>query len=57
VFADYLQIHFVDGTGELAVVCGALVGAGLGFLWFNAPPALILWATLDRSRLAARSAP
>jgi phospho-N-acetylmuramoyl-pentapeptide-transferase len=41
VFADYLQIHFVDGTGELAVVCGALVGAGLGFLWFNAPPALI----------------
>jgi phospho-N-acetylmuramoyl-pentapeptide-transferase len=41
VFADYLQIHFVEGTGELAVVCGALVGAGLGFLWFNAPPALI----------------
>jgi phospho-N-acetylmuramoyl-pentapeptide-transferase len=41
LFADYLQIHFVLGTGELAVVCGALVGAGLGFLWFNAPPALI----------------
>jgi len=41
LFADYLQIHFVIGTGELAVVCGALVGAGLGFLWFNAPPALI----------------
>ena len=41
LFADYLQIHFVNGTGELAVVCGALVGAGLGFLWFNAPPALI----------------
>ena len=41
VFADYLQIHFVTGTGELAVVCGALVGAGLGFLWFNAPPAAI----------------
>jgi len=41
LFADYLQIHFVQGTGELAVVCGALVGAGLGFLWFNAPPALI----------------
>jgi phospho-N-acetylmuramoyl-pentapeptide-transferase len=40
-FADYLQIHFVPGTGELAVICGALVGAGLGFLWFNAPPALI----------------
>ena len=41
VFADYLQIHPVPGTGELAVVCGALVGAGLGFLWFNAPPAAI----------------
>jgi len=41
LFADYLQVHFVLGTGELAVVCGALVGAGLGFLWFNAPPALI----------------
>jgi phospho-N-acetylmuramoyl-pentapeptide-transferase len=31
----------VPGTGELAIICGALVGAGLGFLWFNAPPALI----------------
>jgi phospho-N-acetylmuramoyl-pentapeptide-transferase len=41
VFADYLQIHFVPGTGELAVVCGAVLGAGLGFLWFNAPPAAI----------------
>ena len=41
LFSDYLQLHFVPGTGELAVVCGALVGAGLGFLWFNAPPALI----------------
>jgi phospho-N-acetylmuramoyl-pentapeptide-transferase len=41
VFADYLQIHPVPGTGELAVLCGALLGAGLGFLWFNAPPAAI----------------
>ena len=41
VFADYLQIHFVSGTGELAVLCGAVIGAGLGFLWFNAPPASI----------------
>jgi phospho-N-acetylmuramoyl-pentapeptide-transferase len=41
VFAEHLQLHFVAGTGELAVVCGALLGAGLGFLWFNAPPALI----------------
>jgi phospho-N-acetylmuramoyl-pentapeptide-transferase len=41
VFSDYLQIHFVPGTGELAVLCGAVIGAGLGFLWFNAPPASI----------------
>ena len=40
-FAKYLQIHYVAGTGELAVICGALIGAGLGFLWFNAPPAMI----------------
>lgn len=41
VFANYLQIHFVIGTGELAVILGAVIGAGLGFLWFNAPPAAI----------------
>jgi phospho-N-acetylmuramoyl-pentapeptide-transferase len=41
VLADYLQIHYVSSTGELAVLCGAVVGAGLGFLWFNAPPASI----------------
>ena len=41
VFADYLQIHYVAGTGELAVLCGAVIGASLGFLWFNAPPASI----------------
>ena len=41
VFSNYLQIHFIRGAGELAVFCGALVGAGLGFLWFNAPPAMV----------------
>src|SRR3546814_7839635 len=41
VFANYLQINNVAGAGELAVLCGALVGAGLGFLWFNAPPATV----------------
>jgi phospho-N-acetylmuramoyl-pentapeptide-transferase len=41
IFSTYLGINFVPGTGELAVVCGALIGAGLGFLWFNAPPAQI----------------
>jgi phospho-N-acetylmuramoyl-pentapeptide-transferase len=39
--AQYLQIHYVAGSGELAIICGALIGAGLGFLWFNAPPAMI----------------
>lgn len=41
LFAGYLQIHPVPGAGELAVFCGALVGASLGFLWFNAPPAMV----------------
>jgi phospho-N-acetylmuramoyl-pentapeptide-transferase len=41
LFADYLQIHYVAGTGELAVLCGAVIGAGIGFLWYNAPPASI----------------
>jgi phospho-N-acetylmuramoyl-pentapeptide-transferase len=41
VFAEYLQIHYIAGSGELAVFCGALIGAGLGFLWFNAPPASV----------------
>lgn len=41
VYAPYLGIHFVQGTGELAVICGALIGAGMGFLWFNAPPAMV----------------
>jgi phospho-N-acetylmuramoyl-pentapeptide-transferase len=40
-YADYLLLNAVPGTAELAVVCGALIGAGLGFLWFNAPPAQI----------------
>jgi phospho-N-acetylmuramoyl-pentapeptide-transferase len=38
-FAEYLQINYVAGVGEIAIFCGALVGAGLGFLWFNAYPA------------------
>ncbi len=40
-FSKYLFVPFVKGTGELAVISGALVGACLGFLWFNAPPAMI----------------
>ncbi len=41
IFANYQQLHFVPGSGELAVFCAALVGASLGFLWFNAPPAQV----------------
>lgn len=41
VFANYLQIHHIAGAGELTVFCGAMVGASLGFLWFNAPPAMV----------------
>jgi len=41
VFANYLQINHIPGAGELSVFCGSLVGACLGFLWFNAPPAQV----------------
>jgi phospho-N-acetylmuramoyl-pentapeptide-transferase len=41
VFSNYLQLHHVPGAGELTVFCAAMIGAGLGFLWFNAPPASV----------------
>ncbi len=41
VFSEYLQLNYVAGAGELTVLCAAIVGAGLGFLWFNAPPASV----------------
>ncbi len=40
-FADYLNMPFVRGSGEMSIICGAIAGAGLGFLWFNAHPALV----------------
>ena len=40
-FAEYLGLHFVPGTGEILIFCAALFGAGLGFLWYNAPPAAV----------------
>jgi phospho-N-acetylmuramoyl-pentapeptide-transferase len=40
-FADYLQLHYVPGVGEVGVLCAAMVGSCLGFLWYNAPPARI----------------
>lgn len=54
VFAGYLQIHFIPGSGELAVFCAALLGAGLGFLWFNAPPAMVFMG--DTGSLASGGA-
>jgi phospho-N-acetylmuramoyl-pentapeptide-transferase len=54
VFATYLQLHHVPGVGELAVFCGALAGACLGFLWFNAPPAQVFMG--DTGSLALGSA-
>ena len=41
VFSDYLQITYIEGAGEISIFCGAVIGACLGFLWFNAPPAKI----------------
>jgi len=41
VFADYLQLNHIPNVGELAVFCAAIIGSGLGFLWFNAPPAAV----------------
>ncbi len=41
IFSEYLQITYIEGTGEIAIFCGAIIGSCLGFLWFNAPPAKI----------------
>ena len=53
VFSNYLQIYFVPGSGELAIVCGALIGAGLGFLWYNAPPAMVFMGDTGSLALGA----
>ena len=54
VYSGYLQLPAIPGSGELAVLCGALVGAGLGFLWFNAPPAMVFMG--DTGSLASGAA-
>jgi phospho-N-acetylmuramoyl-pentapeptide-transferase len=54
VFSNYLQIHHITDGGELAVFCGAMIGAGLGFLWYNAPPAKVFMG--DTGSLAAGGA-
>ncbi len=52
-FADYLRIPYVAGAGELAVFCGALIGAGLGFLWFNTYPAQVFMGDVGALALGA----
>ncbi len=51
--ADYLQINYVAGSGEIAVYCGALAGAGIGFLWFNAYPAQVFMGDVGSLSLGA----
>jgi phospho-N-acetylmuramoyl-pentapeptide-transferase len=41
IFSEYLKIIYIEGTGEISIFCGAIIGSCLGFLWFNAPPAKI----------------
>ena len=53
LFADYLQIPYIPGAGELAVLCGALIGAGLGFLWFYTYPAQVIMGDLGALALGA----
>ena len=52
-YAAYLQIPYIPGTGELSVFCGALIGAGLGFLWFNTYPAQVFMGDVGSLALGA----
>jgi len=53
VFAEYLQIPYIQGVGEVAVFCGAIAGAGLGFLWFNTYPAMVFMGDVGALALGA----
>ena len=53
VFANYLGFPLIPGAGELAVICGAIAGAGLGFLWFNAYPAEVFMGDVGALALGA----
>jgi phospho-N-acetylmuramoyl-pentapeptide-transferase len=53
VFSDYLLINYIPGTGELSILCGALIGSALGFLWFNAPPAKVFMGDTGSLALGA----
>jgi phospho-N-acetylmuramoyl-pentapeptide-transferase len=54
IYSDYLNLSYISGVGEIAVFCAAFIGAGLGFLWFNAPPAKIFMG--DTGSLSAGAA-
>ena len=53
VFANYLHIPFINGTGELAIFCATIAGAGLGFLWFNTYPAQVFMGDVGALALGA----
>ena len=53
VFSDYLLINYIPGVGELSILCGALIGSALGFLWFNAPPAKVFMGDTGSLALGA----
>ena len=55
-FAEYLQIFYVRGAGELTILCGAMLGAGIGFLWYNAYPAELFMGDTAPSPWARASA-
>lgn len=53
VFANYLQLNYVQSAGEIAILCASLIGAGLGFLWYNAPPAKVFMGDIGSLSLGA----
>src|SRR5210317_221877 len=52
-FTDYLGVHYIPGTGEMLIITSAIIGAGLGFLWFNAPPAMVFMGDTGSLALGA----
>tara|TARA_B100000676_G_scaffold89784_2_gene89483 strand:- start:3729 stop:4820 length:1092 start_codon:yes stop_codon:yes gene_type:complete len=54
IFSNYLNLHYIEGSGELVIFCASLAGAGIGFLWYNAPPASVFMG--DTGSLSAGAA-
>ena len=54
-FTEYLDVHFVPGTGEITIFVAALIGGGLGFLWYNAPPAAVFMGDTGSARARRRA--